>query len=220
VVGFGTRSGDMGLVLGLLGFRQSQLLLGALHLIFARPAQRDAARHGIAHGAHAIQLGRRAVRGEARAHRHGRADVLELGLYEVGELKVVEEQVEEFFLGQGEDEIILAMAIGASPLPTPATARGRLGDGVADNEILVAGQHHIPFAAVLAEPEGRLVQAFGADLDFLAAVDLGDLALPESIANRLANLLLCPPDKALTVAQTFGLRIEPPVNDVHWRRST
>ncbi len=73
-----------------------------------------------------------------------RLQVLELGLDQVGQLQVLEEQVEEFVLGQREDEIVLALAVGAAlAAATAAAALRRLADLVADRELLVAGQHEV-----------------------------------------------------------------------------
>ena len=105
-----------------------------------------------------------------------RLQVLELHLDQVRQLQIVEEQIEEFFLGQGEGELVLALAVGAALAAATASAALRLGDLVADLVLLVARQHIVALARVAAEREGRLAQALGADGDLLRAFGLRDLA--------------------------------------------
>src|SRR5262245_13324756 len=107
----------------------------------------------------------------------GRLQVLQLHLDQVGELQVVEEEVEELLLGQGEGELVLALAVGAALAAAPAAARG-LRDLVADLVFLVAGQHVVAPACVAAERAGGLAQAPGAARHPPGAVGLGHLAAP------------------------------------------
>src|SRR5262249_11031073 len=142
--------------------------------------------------------------------------ILELHLDEVRQLQIVEEQVEELFLGQGEGELILTFAVGAALAATASATALRLGDFVADFVALIAGQHVIPLPRVAAEREVRLAQALGTDGDLLRAFGLGDLAGFERVFDRLANLGLGAAQEALAVAKALGLRIETPVDDLHW----
>jgi hypothetical protein len=66
-----------------------------------------------------------------------------------------------------------------------------------------------------AEREGGLAQALGADGDLLGALGLGDLARLERVLDGVADLGLGAAQEALAVAETLGLRIEAPVDDLH-----
>ena len=116
----------------------------------ARPTQRHAPTKALAHGARAVEPGRRAVAGEAGARELRRLQVLELDLDQVRQLQIVEEQVEEFLLGQREGELVLALAVGAALAAAPAAAALRLGDLVADPVLLVARQDVVARAGVAA----------------------------------------------------------------------
>ena len=193
-----------------------QLLLQALDLGLARPPQRHAPAQALAHGARAVEPGGRPVGGEAGARQScGAFRSLSLTLIEVGQLQIVEEQVEELFLGEREGELVLALAVGAALAAAPAAAALRLGDLVADLVFLVARQHVVALAGVAAEREGGLAQALGADGDLLRAFGLGDLARLERVLDRLADLGLGAAQEPLAIAEALGFRIEAPVDDLH-----
>ena len=207
--------GNLGGVGGALRLGGGKLRLQLLDLGLARPPQRHAPAQALAHGAGAVEAGGRAIAGVAGTRQPRRLQVLEPDLDEVGQLEVVEEQVEELFLGEREGELVLALAVGAALAAAPAPAALGLGDLVADLVLLVAGQHVVVLAGVAAEREGGLAQALGADGDLLGALGLGDLARLERVLDRLADLGLGAAQEALAIAETLGLRIEAPVDDLH-----
>ncbi len=196
-----------------LGGRQLGLELVDLGLRGA--TQGNAPAEALAHGAGMVEAGGRAVHAEAGARHLGRLHVLQLDLDQVGQLEVVEEQVEELFLGEREGELVLAFAVVDALAAATAAAALRLGDLVADLVFLVAGQHVVARAGVAAEREGRLAQALGADGDLLGAFGLRDLARLQRVLDGLADLGLGTAQKALAVAEALGFRIETPIDDLH-----
>ncbi len=186
-----------------------------LDLGLARPPQRHAPAQALAHGAGAVEAGRGPVAGVAGARQLRRLQVLELDLDEVGQLQIVEEQVQELFLGEREGELVLALAVGTALAAAPAPAALGFGDLVADLVFLVARQHVVVLAGVAAEREGGLAQALRADGDLLRALGLGDLARLERVLDRLADLGLGAAQEALAIAEALGFRIEAPVDDLH-----
>jgi hypothetical protein len=197
------------LPLGLL-----QLFLGKADFRQARAAQGDAPGDAVAHRADAVELGGRAVNSEAGANGCRRAHVLELGLDEVRELQILEEQIEKFLLRQDEDEIILAMPVRRAMRAASASALGRFRDRIADDIALIAGKDEIA-RPVSPQMEGGLVQALGADTDFLAAFDFGDLPALQRLIYRVANILPSAAKKTLAVAEALLLRVQTAVDDVH-----
>ena len=83
---------------------------------------------------------------------------LSLTLIRFGKLQIVEEQVEEFLLGQRECELVLALAIGTSLVAASSAATLWLGDLVADPVFLVARQHVVAGTGRAAEREIGLAQ--------------------------------------------------------------
>ena len=215
VLELGAQRRDLGVVNRRLRLGGRQLGLELVDLGLRRAPQRDAPAEALAHGAGVVEPGGRAVHGEAGARHLGRLQVLELDLDQVGQLEIVEEQVEELFLGQREGELVLALAVVDALAAAPAAAALRLGDLVADLVLLVAGQHVVARAGVAAEREGRLAQALGADRDLLGALGLRDLARLQRVPDGLANLGLGPAQEALAVAEALGFRIETPIDDLH-----
>ncbi len=139
-----------------------------------------------------------------------RLEVLELDLDQVRQLQIVEEQVEEFFLGQREGEIVLALAVGAA-LAAAATAAALAASGSRRRPCTP----RCPAARSRAGPscgpktEGRLAQALGADRDLLGALGLRDLArsCSESLmASRISALARRRKRWRLPRLLDFGLR--------------
>jgi len=142
----------------------------------ARPPQGHAPPEALAHGARAVEAGRRAVATEPCPDGPRRLEVLELDLDQVRQLQVVEEEIEKFVLGQREGEIVLALAVRAALAAAAASAALGLGDLVADLVLLIARQDVVAQARVAAKPEGGLAQALRADGDLLRALRFRDLA--------------------------------------------
>ncbi len=185
--------GHLDLVERHLGLGAGDLLLEARYLLGLRALQGDTAREAAAHGAHAVHLGWRAIGRIAGALRLWRPHVLDLGLDEVWQLQVLEEDVEELVLREREDEIVLAFAVGAGlAAAASATTALRLRNEIADLIVLVARQHEVAVSAVAAVLERRLAHAFRADRDALRAFDLRYLALLQRILHRPRGCRLSP----------------------------
>src|SRR4029450_6064684 len=124
--------GYLGRISGVFRLGGGKLRLQPLDLALARPTQRHAPAQALAHGAGAIEAGRGTVAGVAGTRQPRSLEVLEPDFDEVGKLQVVEEQVQELFLGERERELVLALAIGAALAAASAPAALRFGDFVAD----------------------------------------------------------------------------------------
>src|SRR5690606_11471778 len=116
-----------------------------------------------------------------------RAQILQFRLDQIGQLQIVEEEVEEFFAGQAEDEIILALPVGAAAVASTSGAAVRLTDNVANLVFTVPGQDEVALARVRAERERWLPQTFRPNTDIFAAIDLGDLAALQGLAHGFPN---------------------------------
>src|SRR6202040_2521291 len=141
--------------------------------------QRDAARHAVAHRTPDAEAGGGAGDRVAGTLEIGRARLLQRLLDEVRQLEILEKHVEELFLREGEFEGILARAIGTALRTAAAAAIGRSRDLVADDIFLVAGHNVFAAPGAPGMAEGRLVDPLGRDRHFLAAADIGDLALAQ-----------------------------------------
>ena len=214
----GLQGGDLALAAA-LALQRRDLLLQRVDLFRLRAVQGDPPGQAAAHGAQHVQAGGRALGGEAGAGRLGRFFVLDLGLQQIRQFQILEEHVQEFLLGEGEDEFVIALAVGTSVAAAGLAGRA-LGDQVAGHEFLVAGRHAVTAAVIAGEAEGRLAHGLGADLDPLAAFDLGHPALLHGVAHRLADVGLGAADEALAVAKALAFRVQTAVDDVHGRPLT
>ena len=139
----------------------------------------------------------------------------ELRAGQVRQREVVEEDLHELFLGQVEDEIVLALAGVARlalPLPLPPPPLRPL-DAVAAHVLLVARMHDLARAA-LAVAEHRLADVALRDVDVLALLDVADAAAVDRAPHRLADLLLVAAQEALAVADRLVLARQPPIDDL------
>jgi hypothetical protein len=159
------------------------------------------------------EVGRRAA---DRIARPAPAHVLRLGeaaLIEIGQLQILEEQVEVFLRGQREAEIVVAPAVGAAFRAGAAASLG-LGDLVAFKELLVAGHD------VLAHPAGRAAQlrlahAAHRDRDFAALLQILDVAVLRIVVDRAADQGLGAAQEALPVGEALSSGVQAPVDDMH-----
>ena len=130
---------------------------------------------GTAQRAYDIQLGRHPLGAEAGADILEGLGVLEFLAGQVGQFEIVEQKIEEFFLSDLEGELIHTFAVRAGLALSGALASAALwlGDGVAGHKFLIAGVHHLPFAA-LAVVEDRFFNVPGRNTDLLAPFYIGD----------------------------------------------
>ena len=110
-----------------------------------------------------------------------RGGVLQALFDEVGQFEVLEEHVEELFLGQRELERVLAATVGAAfasrRRPSPPCGRGISSPRTYS---LLPGHDVIGAAGAPAVVERRLGDAARRDGDLLAMLDIGDLALAQA----------------------------------------
>src|SRR5262249_53075610 len=90
-----------------------------------------------------------------------------------------------------------------------------LRQGVAADELLVAGQHLVAVAALAGVAQARFGDPLHRDRDDLLALHVAEVALANGADHRLLDRGLGQPDEALPVRQALSFRIEPPVDDIH-----
>src|SRR5262245_37734136 len=130
----------------------------------------------------------------------------ELGLDEVRQRHVFEEEVEELLARQAEPERVLALAVVRGAAAHPLAAALRPLDLVAGHVLLVAREHAFALAA-LPVLERRLVQVARGDRDARVAVGLGDLAPGDRARHRFAHLRTVALQKALRVDRALVARV-------------
>ncbi len=203
------------LVLRTLFLQQRQRLLGLAQFLAAVGAERDAPAERAAHRTHDAEVAGRAVIDEAGAVRLVLGDLGELRAREVGQREVVEERLHELFLGEVEDEVVLALAgvarLAAAAAATPA-AVGPL-DAVAGHVFAVARMHRLALAA-LAVSEHRLAQVALGDVDVFALFEVADAAAVDRAPHGLADLLFVSAQEALAVADRLVLAGQPSIDDL------
>ena len=104
------------------GFERFKLGPQDLDVAPAGPPQGDAAGEAIAHGARNGDVRRRPGAAIAGAAGLNRALALHLPLREVGQLEILQEEVEEFVIGQRKAEFVFALAVGAAAASRPVLA--------------------------------------------------------------------------------------------------
>src|SRR5262249_22187882 len=191
-----------------------ELLFQAAQLLARIAAERDAPADGSAHRAHDVQVVGRSVGGEASAVGLELGRLGERGACQVRQRQVVEEDLHELFLGEMEDEIVLALArVARLAAAASASAALRPLDAVALHVVLVARVDHLSLAT-LAVPEDRLVDVLLPDVDALALGDVTDAATVDCALHRLPDLILVTAQEALAVADGLVLARQPPVDDL------
>jgi hypothetical protein len=189
------------------------LILQGLEFAVRRLGQGNAPAQGAAHGAQQRQVVRRAVMavaGTARLVLHG---VTDMGAQQARQGQVLEEELHELFLGQGEGEVVLPFpaVAGLGPAPSPAPLGPR--DAVAAHMLAVARVHGVMDTA-LAVVEQRLADVLAGDGDVLGLLDVADVALVHGAADRLGDLVLVAAHEALAVAHRLVLAGQPAVDDL------
>ena len=199
-----------------IGAQRLELRFEPLDLGRARTAQRHAPAHADAHRAQHGEIGRRAVAGVAGPPELLRLGVLERGFDQIGKFEILEQDVEEFGLGQGERERVLAAARAGALASLTAAARLalRLVDDIAGDEVLVAGQDELALAAVARKMELRLVDAVRRNRHRAALADVCDGPLGHRLVDRTLDLGPDATKETLTVAQALVTRIETAVDEL------
>ena len=145
--------------------------------------------------------------------------VLQRLLDQIGQLEVLEEHVEELFLGQRELERVLARAVGAALAATAVTAALRARDFVATHIFLVARNDMVAAPGAPAVMENRLGDAARRDGDLLTMLDIGHFALTQRILHRPLDLGSGALQEPLAVAEALALRVLAAIDNVHRRFS-
>src|SRR3984893_13925982 len=177
-----------------------------------RPPQRDPSRQRAAHRA-----ADRNIRGRTGGRITGAAKPLALRfgqfpLGKVGQLQIVEEQIDEFIPAQHEPKRILAVALARILRFAAATFAGTRQD-VAFDELLVSGKHPIARAAFAAK--ARLVHAVERNRDFAAFQDILDVPVLRRLLDRTLNQRFGTTQEPLTVLETLAAWIQAPIDDVN-----
>jgi hypothetical protein len=201
---------------GLRRLQQGQALLQFVQLAPLLGAQGNAPAQGAAHRAHHMQVVGRAVAGEAGAVALPLRGLGQLGADQVRQGQVLEEDLHELLLAQAEDEIVLPFAgvagLAAAGATAPLTPLRAL-DAVTGHVLLVAGVHHLAFAAG-AVVEHRLAHILLGDVHVLAALQVADAAPIDRPAHRFLDLLLVAAQETFTVADRLVLAGKPAIDDL------
>jgi hypothetical protein len=165
------------------------VLLQRFHVGKTRAFQRQPAAERIAHGADQIDLVRRAGGRNPGALPILRWHLGERGAHQIGQLEVLEEDVENLVLPHRELEIVLGIARCRGVLAASALPALRLLDLIARKEIAISREHEIARPALFRiEPETRLLGALRRDADLAVFGDVGDA---ESLSDFCTASRIC-----------------------------
>ncbi|MNZ86738.1 hypothetical protein D3C78_1055730 [compost metagenome] len=169
---------------------------------------------GRAQGADDVDARGVALVADAGAHRLEGVAAGQVALDQVGQLQVLEHEVEEFLLGDLEDEVVHPFALVARlAAATPTAAAGWAGDVLAGGEFLVAGVDDGLLAAASVMQHGFVDVAAG-NADLFAVLHVGDGTAADGLFDRLLDVLTVTPQEALTVHRALVLAVQTPVDDV------
>ena len=168
-------------------------------------AQRDPARQRLCHRADDRQVGRHAGLRESGANALVPMGAAEFRAGEAGKFEIVEENLHELLARQREHEVVLAVAITAAPGIAAAAGAGalRTGQAVAGHVVAVAGKDELAVAAA-AEAEGGFGDVLAGDPDFAAGFHVGKTPLADHVLDRVADVGLVTPQKALPVDRALA----------------
>ena len=207
------RPGSAGSPAGSSAMRDSQ----CRDLVGFRPLEGDAPRHRVAQRPGEREVGRRAGHRVARPAKRLRLDHGEPALGEVGQLQVLEEQLEELLAGQHEAEGVLVVlaAVPAFAGAAAAPAALRPLDAVALHVGLVAGQDVVLQAGARLPGEARLAHPIGRHRNAAVLAEVLDILLARRLAYGPLGHVLDPPEEALPVGEALAPWIQSTVDDVH-----
>jgi hypothetical protein len=174
--------------------------------------QCNASCHRRTHGTNHAEIRRVSYTTEAGLHPFELLQSGQLPLGQVGELHLVEKQVQEFLLIDLEDELIHAFAGVARFAGAGATtpALGAL-EAVANGVFLVPGEN-MGIASAGAVVKGGLASIPRGDGDFLALVAVEDSAAAQFFTHGLLYLRPVAPQEPLSVYSAFLLRVFAPID--------
>src|SRR5690606_3613487 len=199
-----------------------ELLAQRLHLPLDRPGEGDAPGVCALQRLEHVQACRDADLRVATLLVAERLGFLELLLHEVGQLEILEYEIEELLARQLEDEVVHSFARVAGPAPAArAAARRRPLDAIAGHELLVTGQH-APLVPARAVAKHRLRNVLARDADLVAAIGVGDAPSVHRVGDRFLDVTAeaahetLPVDGALVAALLAAIDDEEGHPGVSW----
>ncbi len=205
---------DIAEVVRLFALDPLQFLQRRAQLGPAAAGQRDAPRMGRAQGADDVDARRVAVVADAGADGLEGVGAGDVALDQVGQLQVLEHEVEEFLLGDLEDEVVHAFAaVAGLAAAAAAPAAGWTGDVLAGGEFLVAGvDDGLPPATAMVQH--RFVDIAPGNADLLAVLHVGNGTPADGLLDGLLDVFTVAPQEALAVHRALVLAVQTPVDDV------
>src|SRR5690606_6158136 len=191
-----------------------QLGLGFAQFGATGAGQGDASRMRRAQGTYDVDARGVALVADAGAHGLEGFRAGEVALDQVGQLQVLEHEIEEFLLGDLKNELVHALAgVARLAAASSATTALRARDALAGGEFLVAGVDDGLLAAA-AVMQHRLVDIAAGNADLLAVLHVGDGASADGFLHRLLDVLTVTPQKALAVHRALVLAVEASVDHI------
>src|SRR5690606_22259618 len=205
---------DVAEIVRLLQAQSRQLGLGLAQLAAAAARQGDTPRVGRTQGAHDVDPRWIAFVADAGAYRLEGVAAGEVTLDQVRQFQILEHEIEEFLLGDLEDEVIHAFAsVAGLPGTTTSAASLWAGDTLAGDELLVAGVNDgLPPAAAVVKH--RLVDIASGNADLLAMLHIGDGAASDGFLHRLLDMPTIALQEPLTVHRALVLAVQAAVDHI------
>ena len=191
-----------------------ELLAQRIDIAEDRAPEGQAAAIGVAHGAQNVEVAGRAGGGVAGAPGLEGSHVLQAGLYQIGQLQILEEEIEKLFARKVEGEVVFALALVAGVLATGAGAAGRPGDAITGRELLVSGIGAFALAAARFHAEARLANALGGNRDLLVGPDIVDRTVLKRLVDGFLDLGPGAAQETLAIAKALVLGVQPPINEM------
>ncbi len=134
---------------------------------------------------------------------------------QVGQFEVLEHELQEFFLGNLEDEVVHALAgvAGLAAAAATASAALRPGDVFTGGELLVAWVHDGLFAPATMV-QHRFVDIAPRNADLLAMFHVHDGTAAYRLFDGLLDMFAVPPQEALAVDRALVLAVQASIYNV------
>ncbi|MNE09758.1 hypothetical protein D3C80_1024450 [compost metagenome] len=201
-------------VIGFFQLQAGEFFLGQAQFSTAAARQGDAPGMGRPQGANDVDARRVAFVADAGTHSLERVAAAEVAFDQVGQFQVLEHELEEFFLGDLEDEFVHALAgIAGLARASAATASRWPGDVLAGSEFLVAGVDDC-LLATTAMVQHRLIDIAAGNADLLAVFHVSDGAATYCFFNSFFDVVTVTPQESLAVHRALVLAIETSVDHV------
>src|SRR5690606_24741713 len=211
---------DVGEVVRFFAQQALQLGAGGAQLEAAAAGQGDAPGMGRAQGADDVDARWVAFVAEAGGHGLEAVGTGDVALDQVGQLQVLEHEVQELLLGDLEHEVVQALpAVAGLALTATATflAVGAR-DAVAAHELPVA-RMHTDLPTALAVMQDGLVDVATGDGDLFAVLHVGYRATAHGLLDSLLDMATVPAQEALPVHRALVLAVQAAINHIAHRVS-